>query len=546
MKFNIAYVFLPIAAVKTFSWNPCYQEFTELFGASYECNVFNVPVDYDKPQGQKTQLSLVRHVAPDQENRIGSLFVNPGGPGGSGVFFGIVLGGLGSFLLGDVLNCYDIIGVDPRGIGLSTPLRCFGNFNQAIETFPEANFPFTEEGISDFKENWEDLNNQCLQRGNKMLGHTSTANVAHDFDTIRQALGEDKLNFYGLSYRTFLGMTYTNMFPDNVSAFVIDGNLDANGWSNLACEATFSNMIRSDQGAQATLVEFARQCDVSQEGNCPISGSAFDRISTLLEGLKTTPVPVTFPDGETVDVDFEYAVGFTLGPLYNPFAFPFLANFFALLEESAAPEELGATIDAAFTEAGFASKRGPPKYFNAAEGFPGVACSDSCNPTDYQVIFDTGKKAADEFGFFAELWNWAGSTCASWTTPDEDNFTGPYDSDTATPVLVVGNLYDPATRYENAVINAGLLPNSVLLTVDVPGHTALDLNDCADAQVSAYLADPHGYASSVVENKVKCDAEVNWFDFLAPPPPPPPEGEDFAHGSLHKKAMADVAFTPFV
>ena len=391
---------------------------------------------------------------------------------------------------------------------------------------PESSFPFTEDEVSEFEAFSINLNDQCIRRGNEILGHTSTANVAHDMDMIRKALGETKLNYVGYSYGTVLGMTYANIYPNNVGAFVIDGNVDPIGWTNLDCQVTQFNAIRSDQGAQDTLNEFILQCNEAQSGNCPLAPNAGERLDAVLEHLKTDPI--TLPvNGSQVELNYANVIEITLQALYSPLNFLELANGFVLLEAlSSDPEAIIQVIDSIST-----LMRDPGTgYDNTLEGKYAVACSDSCNPTDYQAIFEAGKNATASYGYFGELWNWVAAPCASWTTPDADKYTGPFNAVTSTLVLVVGNLYDPATRYQNAMINNELLHNSILLTVDTPGHTSLDVNECADAHVSEYLANPVAYAKSRGDSV--CKKERNFFDFLATPP-----DASKRLGEFHKKIM---------
>ncbi|PYP99511.1 MAG: peptidase S33 family protein, partial [Acidobacteria bacterium] len=136
------------------------------------------------------------------------------------------------------------------------------------------------------------------------------------------------------------------------------------------------------------------------------------------------------------------------------------------------------------------------------EGFPAVACSDSDNPDSYAAWSAAGA-AADQFGYFGRIWTWVSSICADWPGADGDRFTGPFDRRTGKPVLVVGNLFDPATRYEGAVTAHSLLPNSSLLTVHGWGHTSLFRSACADEAIARYLVDVATPAAGTV-----CEQDV--------------------------------------
>jgi pimeloyl-ACP methyl ester carboxylesterase len=154
------------------------------------------------------------------------------------------------------------------------------------------------------------------------------------------------------------------------------------------------------------------------------------------------------------------------------------------------------------------TKRGFPTYPNFLEGFPAVACSDSDNPDDYQAWVDAGA-AADATSYFGRIWTWASAICADWPAADADRYIGPFDTQTDKPVLVVGSRWDPATRYQGAVIAHDLLPNSSLLTVNSWGHTSLFTSECADGYIADYLISGATPAAGT-----ECDQDlVPWVDF---------------------------------
>lgn len=523
-------------------WSTCYRdiaaEFAD-FGVRYECAQVNVPLDHDRPNGPTISLALVRIPATDTANHRGSLFLNPGGPGGSGVNFALFFGPFAPFIWGPVADQYDIVGFDPRGIGRSTALRCFGNVKQSTQVFAPVPFPFVEDEIPFFEAGDNLLDDQCDQRGNKVLEHMSTANVARDLDLLREAVGDDDLNYVGLSYGSFLGQTYANLFPDKVGALVIDGVLDPIAWANLDAEVPFSTALRSDVGAQATMEEFFRQCDGAGPGNCALAPNSADRFAALLETLRAGPILITDPGtGETFPYLYSFAVIDMLLSLYNPSGYADTAAFFAFLEAQADAAALGLAWEAMQQSTGLVNKRGFPNYPNFVEGFPGVACEDTTNPAGaHQLWFEVGKDATAQFGIFGEAWTWASSPCTVWSSVDDDAYKGPFNTATTNPVLVIGNLYDPATRYEGALAANGLLSDSVLLTVDEPGHTSLAISGCAGFFTGLYLSDPVGYADNVGD--FFCPSEGNWFDKVAGGPGAAGMGVGFRTG-----LMEDIAFRP--
>jgi pimeloyl-ACP methyl ester carboxylesterase len=504
------------------NWSPCFRS-----EGPFECATVGVPLDYDKPNGAQISIAMVRLPAAHPQQRIGSLFINPGGPGGSGVDFAVGAGQ--SLFTQEVRDRFDIVGFDPRGVARSDPLRCFGNSKQWEPYFTDFAFPITSAEIEEWVAADHYLDDACDPRGSALLDHMSTANVARDMDRLRQAVGDARLTYYGVSYGSFLGQTYANMFPDRFRALVIDGVLDPIAWTTGAPgqqNLPFSTRLRSDQGAQDTLQEFFRLCDVGTLG-CPLAGGAGAeaRYAAIADALRGHPVLITDPStGESFEYNYSLLISDTLGTLYNSLDWPDFAVFLAGLEDQVNPVELGSRLAAvrgtraltrssrelSRTAGGYVTKRGFPKYQNFVENFPAVACADSDNPGDYQAWVDAGV-AADATSYFGREWAWASAICADWPGNDADRYLGPFDTRTAEPVLVVGAKWDPATRYQGAVIAHGLLPNSALLTVNSWGHTSLFTSACADSYIARYLI-----AGTTPATGTECDQDlVPWVDFGA-------------------------------
>ena len=467
------------------AWSKCFQSF-----GPFECAAVQVPLDYDEPGGAAISIALVRLPATDPAHRIGSLFLNPGGPGGSGVAFAL---GAGPFLFtNEVRARFDLVGFDPRGIARSTALRCFGTPRQWEPFFVPFAFPLTPEE----EEAWMNadlyLDDACAQRGGRIIDHMSTANVARDLDVLREAVGDAKLTYYGVSYGSFLGQTYANMFPDTFRALVIDGVLDPIAWVNHGGAIPFSTRLRSDAGAIATLNEFFRLCDEGAE-NCAFAPDSADRYAALADKLlEDGPVVIDTPDGP-MELSYSILVGMTLGPMYDSAGWEDFDDFLAFLESQVIGTPFAATFGKRLQTTpwrpAYITKRGFPTYPNFLEGFPAVACADTDNPDSYAAWSSAATAAGEQFGYFGPLWTWITSICAQWPGADADRYTGPFNHGTTAPVLVVGNLFDPATRYEGAVTAHSLLPNSALLTLHGWGHTSLFLSQCVDAAIARYLVD---------------------------------------------------------
>lgn len=468
------------------SWSKCYAD-----QGPFECGSVQVPLDYDEPNGATISLAVIRLPATDPAHRIGSLFLNPGGPGGSGVDYTRFAG---PFLYTpEVRARFDLVGFDPRGIVRSTALRCFGNDKQWAPYFTPFSFPSNpaEEQVWMSADLYLDGN--CAQRGGKIDYHMSTANVARDLDVLREAVGDAKLTYAGVSYGTMIGQTYANMFPSNVRAIIIDGVLDPIAWTtgvgNEGSTVPFSTRLRSDQGAQATLNEFFRLCDAGGP-RCAFAPDSANRFKALGDELKAHPADVTFPDGTTGVVNYSNLIGMTLGAMYDSSTWEDFAAALADLESQASAATLGIRLQAFWHPwNAYITKHGQPRYYNGLEGFPAVACADADDPHSYSAWSTNGAAADAQFGTFGRIWTWVSSICAAWPTSDADRYTGPWNHRTANPVLVIGNLFDPATRYQGAVTASSLLPNSRLLTVHGWGHTSLFLSSCADAVQTRYLVD---------------------------------------------------------
>jgi pimeloyl-ACP methyl ester carboxylesterase len=483
-------------------WYACYD------GA--QCATVRLPLDYDQPNGAKTEVALLRRPAVDQAHRIGSLFLNPGGPGGSGVQIALAAP---SFLSPAVSDRFDIVGFDPRGTNFSDQVRCFtGNAQQsrALKGFNNA-FPVTRAEEQAAIVSARNLGAACSLTGRPLSASMSTAEVARDMDVLRRAVGDRKLTFLGFSYGTYLGQVYANMFPDRVRAVTIDGVLDPVAWAGTPATASRpqTDRIRSADGAYQALVQMLRLCDRAGGQKCTFSpGDPVANYDLVAKRLKKTPLLLPDPFGGP-SFPFTYAdlVASTLSGLYAPDGYLFIdAMLSDLIILTEPPAGAGARVTTASrskvlkafalrlkaqeakqakqAKAGF----GFP-YDNSMEAFTSVLCTDGLNPPD-AASWPRAAAAADiRARYFGRLWAWSSVGCASktWTARDEDAYAGPFTRRTASPILVVGSKWDPATNYAGAVKAASLLPNSRLLSSDNWGHTAYGTSQCATSAIDAYL-----------------------------------------------------------
>jgi pimeloyl-ACP methyl ester carboxylesterase len=471
------------AAVPRLDWAACAGEGLEAF----ECATAVVPLDYDRPKGKQITLALTRLPAADPGRRIGSLFINPGGPGGSGVEF---VQGAGPFLYSDEVRArFDLVGFDPRGIIGSTPLRCYDTLDEAFAVLPPMAFPVTREEERVWVRSDRAQARACAERGGPILDHMSTANVARDMDLLRRAVGDAKLTYAGYSYGSHLGATYANLFPGKVRALVVDGILDPVAWAtgrgDQARTLPFSTRLRSAKGAYQTLQEFFRLCDAGGP-NCAFSeGNPARRFDRLAKRLLREPLELPDDQGGTFLLTYADLIGATLGVLYDPAGWADWAVVLQALDEQTRPAAAAAGLRSLRARLGGAFQQ--QDYPNFVEGFPGVACSETHNPAGVAAWSRAARAQDRQFPYFGRPWTWFSSICQPWPGWDDDHFDGPWNHSTANPVLVVGNLFDPATPYHGAVTVDRLLPRSRLLTLAGWGHTSLFVSSCVDAHVSRYF-----------------------------------------------------------
>ncbi|HSS68368.1 MAG TPA: alpha/beta fold hydrolase, partial [Nocardioidaceae bacterium] len=250
-------------------WKPCQQG---------ECARVWVPLDYSDPNGQAITVEMAR-LASTGSSTIGTLFINPGGPGGSGVEFTT-----SNPLDYELTSHYDVVGFDPRGVGRSTPLDCLSDAD--LDAFVAANpSPETPAEIKEVEDGWTHYVQGCEQRSGPLLDHVSTVDVARDLDVMRALVGDDKLHYFGFSYGTYIGATYAGLFPDKVGRMVLDGAVDPEA-------SPLKSEILQTKGFETALTAYLEDC--ISKGNCPLGDSVAagkQTIDSLMSTIAASPLP---------------------------------------------------------------------------------------------------------------------------------------------------------------------------------------------------------------------------------------------------------------
>ncbi|MGL4174525.1 MAG: alpha/beta fold hydrolase, partial [Dermatophilaceae bacterium] len=274
-------------AVPTIDWQPCPD------AAGVQCASVELPTDYDNPKAGTTTVALAKLPATDPDTTIGSILFNPGGPGGSGVS---TIKNNGTAFPDDLRSRFDLVGFDPRGTNASDPATCFPTAEAEAEFFTtKVDPPFEGERLSEvtYLGRLGEIAARCQATSPDRFRHMSTANVARDMDVLRAAVGDEKLNFYGLSYGTIVGQTYARLFPDNVRTLILDGNVDPTEYVGKNDRRPIGVRTSQDLSLNETFTEFLRLC-VEGGQNCPINavGDPEQVVDGLLARLLEGPITV--------------------------------------------------------------------------------------------------------------------------------------------------------------------------------------------------------------------------------------------------------------
>lgn len=439
-------------------WRECREDL--------ECAEIEVPLDYAEPDGEAITLAMLRAPAEDPGRRIGSLVVNPGGPGVSAVDYAARSG---STFGEELREVFDIVGVDPRGVAASTPVEC--RTDDELDAYIAADpDPDTPEELRRARALFRDFGQGCLDESGDLARHISTEESARDLDVVRSVLGQEQLTYFGASYGTLLGATYADLFPDRAGRLVLDGAIDP------TVDVVEQAEVQAG-GFETALRSYVEDC--VDEGSCFLGDdveSGLDRIRGLLEELDSRPLP---GDGER-ELTLGAAVYGIWAPLYDKTYWGLLdAGLEAALDGDGRP--LLVLSDAYVS-------RGQEGYLNnSIEALLAINCLDrSGGLTPAQARREEARllEASPTFGriFAVGLVG-----CRDWPIRS-GNEPGELTAAGSDPILVIGTTRDPATPLVWAEGLAEQLEAGVLVRRDGDGHTGYGVgNDCVDETVEAFL-----------------------------------------------------------
>jgi pimeloyl-ACP methyl ester carboxylesterase len=438
-------------------------------GLTFECGQVTVPISYDEPQGERLPLRLVRAVHPAQTDRIGSLVVNPGGPGASGLDAAL---GLALTLPEDVLRRFDLVGFDPRGVASSSPVECIPDEtkDRLVAAEPQ---PTSAEQLDDVFALSTEVAEGCAERYESpaALGAFNTVDTARDMDLLREALGEDQLTYLGYSYGTTLGSTYAELFPDRVRAFVLDAAVDPDPDLRASAEA-------SAAGLEAGFDAFAQNC-TSLIAGCPLGDNPRLFVDELMLQASQAPIP-SATEGETRQATPGVVLTAVQAALYDTRTWPQLSQSLAAAR--------GGDAAGLFSLAdSYSGRLEDGTYSNLLDANIAINCAD----TEEQIEPAEVRALAAEWDAKYPLFG-AGSAAGLFTcTPWEADRTPlpERDAEGSAPILVIGNSGDPVTPLPGAVDLAEDLTSGVLLTWQGQGHTSYPKTPCVTDAVNGYLID---------------------------------------------------------
>lgn len=443
----------PITVQPPAQWSDC--------GSGAKCATIQVPLDHADPDGRKIDIALLRLPAEDPDQRIGSLVINPGGPGASGLGLPLKL-----MFPRAVRDRFDIVGFDPRGVGQSTALDCHSTLPELYDVDPTMEDDTDVAAYRDVAQRFVD---ECQAKHADLLPHMGTVDVARDLDHIRAAVGDEQLTYLGYSYGTAIGQQYARLYPTRVRAMVLDGVVDptVSGLDGAALQA---------KGFTETLAAFAASCDAR---GC-LSAPTLELIDRVMARAEASPIAAPEADRPATPGVVELAVA---QGLYAEMLWTRLARALASADRGDG-SGLVAMADL------YLSRKSDGSWRNGTEVYFAVNCLDSDWPDSFEGVLAAGKKVAEDNPRLGEAIVNDYARCALWPVDPQPLQPIPTDIEGLAPVVVVSTTGDAATPYESGVAVAERVPGARLITNEGESHTVVAQgNSCVDALISDYLVD---------------------------------------------------------
>jgi pimeloyl-ACP methyl ester carboxylesterase len=438
----------------------------EAWDFQVETAMVAAPIDYDDPSGEQLELFVARRLADDPEHRIGSLLINPGGPGFGGSDFAFYADQIFETRL---LRCFDIVGWDPRGTGLSEPyIDCIDDYDPY---FAEIDItPDNDTEQRDLIAKSQEFADRCIEENDSIALHVGTNNSARDIDLLRDALGEDRTSYFGFSYGSELGATWATLFPTTVRAAVLDGASDPDADS-------LESSVQQLTGFEASLETFLAQCSADPSCAFHSDGRAAEEFDALIASLDADPVP-TRPGRPQANL--AVAINGVIQAMYSEGYWPRLARALA----SARSGDGSGLLD---LHDSYYQRYPDGTYGNELEAFQTISCAD----TDERRTVAEEDASVSLFREVAPRLVPEGSTggyfCTFFPTAGDPRIE--ITGEGAGPIVVIGTTGDPATPLTSTMAMADALEDGRLVVVEAEQHTGYGVNDCVVDLVSDYLVD---------------------------------------------------------
>ncbi|KAL3453188.1 Alpha/Beta hydrolase protein [Aspergillus insuetus] len=441
-----------------------------------DCGEVKVPLDWNRPNGKKITLGMARYRAAPSSQRLGSLIYNPGGPGGPGSLSALgQAAGVSASYTNGTIGYYDVIGFDPRGIGLSTRIKCdpelFNNYASV--------FPTTEEEFDALVARNKALGESCRDLTGDLFYHVDTTQAARDLEVVRIALGEEKLNWVGLSYGSQLGAAYAELYPTHVGRMVLDGNLDH-------AQSSETDVLHTEVATyEDVLNQFFKWCDATAtEEECPLKGQNLPQLfDDLIDAANTSPIDAAGCTETTcrTPVTGEDILFSAQGYLVYEATWPVLAGF---LNDTIAGDATG------LASSRIATAEDSPYYPDIA-----IGCLDwsHASTTLSEITYkrQLARYLAPHTRGVSQSYRYQVS-CIGWPAPVSNP---PHKLNASTmakapPILLVNAMHDPSTSYVWANAMLEQIPSGVLLARSGNGHTSYGLGGEVARRIDEFLV--HG------------------------------------------------------